>query len=440
MAKNTKKSANNNENQIYDVVIVGAGLMGLTLAGVLTEYNLNVALVERFDIQAMEKPEFDGRTTAISLGSKRVLEAANLWDKLVSDCCPIEQIRVADGDSSSYLHFDHKDVGTEPFGWIIENRLMRVFLVEALKEKENLTWYSPDEAIEADFDGNSAYATLRLKQAGDIKTRLIIGADGMKSPLREMAGIDSKGWDYKQSALVFCVDHECDHENIAVEHFLPEGPFAILPMMDENGRGHRSSVVWTVHNDQTGYDQAQAYMDLSEEEFNAVIGKQFGGQLGDVKLIGSRFSYPLNLNHAYAYTATRLALMGEAAHRMHPIAGQGLNLGMRDVALLAEMLVESKNLGLDLGRASMLQNYEKKRRLDNKAMMVATDILNKFFSNDIEPVKRVRQIGLGLVEKTPFAKKFFMKQAMGLSASPLPSFLRRGVLDTTPKLLKGEKL
>lgn len=440
MAKDKKQVANNNDTQIYDVVIVGAGLMGLSLAGVLTEYDLKVALVERFDVNAMKEPSFDGRTTAISLGSKRVLQAANLWDILEKDSCPIDEIRVADGNSPFYLHFDHTEIGTDPFGWIIENRLMRVHLVNAMKDKENLTWFSPDEAIGADFDGQAGYATLKLKQAGDIKASLIIGADGMKSPLREMAGIESKGWDYKQSALVFCVDHELDHEKVAVEHFLPEGPFAILPMFDDEAAYYRSSVVWTVHNDGTDFDKAQYYMEMGDEEFNDVVQSHFGDQLGKVKVIGKRFSYPLNLNHAKAYTGTRLALMGEAAHRMHPIAGQGLNLGMRDVALLAEMLVESKSLGLDMGRALMLSKYESKRRLDNKSMMVATDVLNKFFSNDIGPVKRLRQMGLGLIEKTPFAKRFFMKQAMGLSASPIPPILRKGALDSTPKLLKGKSL
>ncbi len=409
----------------YDVVIVGSGLMGLSLAGVLGRYGLKIALVERFDPKKMVEQEFDGRTTALSLGTRRVLEAAGLWSLLEKDACPIDEIRVADGHSPLFLHFDHREVGNEAFGWIVENRLMRYRFVQYILKQKNIDFLAPDTATSLDGD------ILTLEKKGKVKASLFIGADGKDSSLREWCGIETKGWGYGQSALVCCVKHELDHEFIAVEHFLPDGPFAILPMYDEKGGQKRSGLVWTVHNNDTGEDQASYYMNLSKEDFNKELQAHFGDQLGHVEIEGDLFSYPLTLQHAKSYIGPRVALTGEAAHRMHPIAGQGLNLGMRDVALLAELIVEGHRLGLDIGSDRLLMNYERRRKVDNKTMMVATDGLNKLFSNNITPIRWARQIGLGLVERTPFAKRFFMRQAMGLSGIKSPK---------APKLLKGESL
>ncbi len=410
----------------YDVVIVGSGLMGLSLAGILGRYDLKVALVERFDPHKMVKQEFDGRTTALSLGTRRVLEAAGLWSLLEKDACPINEIRVADGHSPLYLHFYHKEVGDQSFGWIVDNSMMRYAFTQHILAQDNIDFLAPDVAVGLKGD------ILTLEKEGDVKASLFIGADGKDSSLRQWLGIESKAWSYGQSALVCCVDHELDHEFIAVEHFLPDGPFAILPMYDEQGGGKRSAIVWTVHNDEkNGEDQSAYYLNLSEDEFNQALQERFGDQLGKVKMVGKLYSYPLTLQHAKSYIGPRVALTGEAAHRMHPIAGQGLNLGMRDVALLAELVVEAHRLGLDIGSDRLLNTYQRRRKFDNKTMMMATDGLNKFFSNNVTPIRWTRQLGLGLVERVPFAKRFFMRQAMGLSGMKNPK---------APKLLKGESL
>ncbi len=407
-----------------DVVMVGGGLMGLSLATILGIYGVSVVCIEKFEPPKTMKPEFDGRTTALSLGSRRVLEAAGIWDQLEPHTCPIDEIRVADGTSPMFLHFDHREIGDKAFGWIIDNRFMRSVLYKQINKADNVTLCAP--ATANSFERDDFGVTVALDDGQIIQAKILIGADGQNSTVRDWAGITTHGWDYKQTAIVCCVDHELDHENIAVEHFLPDGPFAILPMKNDTGERTRSSVVWSIHG-----ENATAITDLNDDDFNAALNEKFGNQLGTVSLVGGRYSYPLSLKHAKKYTAVRMALIGEAAHKMHPIAGQGLNLGMRDVALLAELIVDQKRLGLDLGARTLTTAYERRRRFDNQTMMMATDGLNRLFSNDIAPVRWARQIGLGLVEKTPFAKRFFMRQAMGLSGANSSN---------APKLLRGKTL
>ena len=251
---------------------------------------------------------------------------------------------------------------------------------------------------------------------------LVIAADGVKSKARDWAGIETRNWSYDQTAIVTTVEHEFDHENIAVEHFLPAGPFAILPMQDDENGKHRSSLVWTEHG-----GDVDAILSLPEKDFNEMLTIKFEGQLGKVKSITKPQSFSLNLCHAKKYIAPNLALIAEAAHRIHPIAGQGLNLSLRDIACLGEVLQNAKNLGLEYGSLSVLEEYQNWRRRDNLAMAVVTDGLNRLFSNDLPPVKFLRTRGLGIINKIPPAKRFFEKQAMGLSGK-LPKIIQTGKL------------
>lgn len=393
-----------------DVVIVGGGLSGLTLACVLGRAGVDIACVDREVPKAQLKEAFDGRTTAISFASHRVLRAAGVWETLLPDAAPIRDIRVADGNAPLFLHFDCEDVGGAPFGWIIENRILRRRLLDAVGKLETVKHLAPAEISE--FENRGAAVEVTLADKTILRAPLLVGADGRGSAVRKWAGIDVKGWSYDQSAIVCCVGHELDHENIAVEHFMPAGPFAILPMTDLPDGTHRSSLVWTEHGDMAG-----RALDCTERQFNEMLQDKFGGQLGRVWLLGRRWQYPLSLMHAHAYTAPRVALLGEAAHAIHPIAGQGLNLSMRDIAILSEMIVDQLRLGLDPASAFTLARYERWRKLDNTAMAIMTDGLNKLFSNDFAPVKAMRALGLGLVERIPPAKRFFMRQAMGVSGA-----------------------
>lgn len=408
MAKNTKKHTD------FDIIVVGAGLVGLPLALMLARRKLNVALIDRTTMESQTKPNYDGRTTAFSLGSKQILSRDGLWDCLTDKACPIEFIRVLDGASKNTLDFDVHDVEdaqAEAFGWIIENRYVRQKWIPLAKAEKTLHIYAP--ATIATIERDPHQIVLGLDNGQTLNAPLLIGCDGRGSFIREWAGIESKGWSYEQKAIVCAVTHEKPHENVAIEHFLPDGPFAVLPMVDYvegKTRKPQSSIVWTEH----GRGEKDSFIDRPEDEFMAELQSRFGDSLGRVQLASERFHYPLTLVHAKQYSTDRVALVGEAAHGIHPIAGQGLNLCLRDVAVLVDLLAEAKLLGLDMGDKSLLARYESVRRIDNTAMSVTTDLLNRFFSNDIAPVKRVRQFGLGLIEKLPLAKQFFMRQAMGL--------------------------
>lgn len=403
-----------------DVAIVGGGHAGLSLAAILGRAGVTVACIDRDNPKTTLKQSFDGRTTAISLGSKRVFDAAGIWPHLEADGEPIVDIRVADGHSPLFLHFDSRDVGHEPFGWIFENRLIRKALFECLDGLENVHHVAPATVVDFELDDHAM--TVLLEDGGRISAPLCIGADGRGSFTRQWAGIDTRGHSYNQNAIVCTVGHENPHEGLAVENFMPSGPFATLPMTDAPDGTHRSSVVWTEH----GGDDT-LYLEMPEEDFNAELQERFGESFGKVHLIGGRFSYPLTLSHAKSYVAPRLALVADAAHGIHPIAGQGLNLGMRDIAVLAELIVDQKRLGLDIGAWSLLQRYRTLRRGDNIRMIAATDALNRLFSNDIAPVRILRDIGLGVVHHVPPMKRFFMRQAMGLSGNP-------------PRLIRGQPL
>lgn len=358
---------------------------------------------------------YDGRTTAVAYGSMQVLRGIGVWSALATEAEPIREIRVADGGSPLFLHYDHRELGDEPLGYIVENRLLRQALFDRASALAPLTLLAPlgAEAVEAIAGG----VTVRLSDGRTIRVALVIGADGRGSPLREAAGIRTFRKSYGQTAIVCTVRHEIPHHGVAVEHFRRAGPFAILPMTD-----NRSSIVWTERN-----ADAPRLLALDEAGFTRELTLRFGDHLGALTVEGSRWSYPLSLMHAERYTASRLALIGDAAHVIHPIAGQGWNLGVRDIAVLAELLVDAARLGMDLGGAGLLERYERWRRIDNLTLTAVTDGLNRLFSNEVPPVKLIRDLGLATVNRAPRVKRFLMRHAMGL-------------VGDLPRLVRGEAL
>jgi len=398
-----------------DLAIVGGGLNGLTLGIALAGAGLRVAVIDREAPARTMAPNFDGRTSAIAYGSKRVLAAIGVWDRIADQAEPILEIRVADDNAPLFLHYDHREVGDEPLGWIVENRALRVALNARAAELPTLQHLAPATVAATRREAGAAF--VELADGRVLRAELIVAADGKNSPLREAAGIKSLTWSYPQTGIVATVRHERPHRGVAVEHFLPAGPFAILPM-----RGNRSSIVWTER-----VDRAPAILALDDAAFLAELASRFGDFLGALELEGPRFSYPLAFLHAGRMIAPRLALVGDAAHAIHPIAGQGLNLGIRDSAALAECLIDGRRVGLDLGDATVLARYERWRRFDSTLLAATTDGLNRLFSNAVPPVKLARDAGLAAVGRMPPVKRFFMRHAMGM-------------VGELPRLVRGEAL
>ena len=398
-----------------ELAVVGGGLVGLTLGIACAEAGLETAVIDREVPAAMLGESFDGRASAIAFGSKRMLEALGIWREVGDDAAPILEIRVADAGAPLFLHYDHREVGEHPLGWIVENRVLRRALQARVRALPRLQHLAP-VSVEA-AERSAAGARLRLGDGRMLRARLVAAADGKTSPLRESAGIRTTCWSYPQTGIVATVAHEHPHEGVAIEHFLPAGPFAILPLT-----GNRSSLVWTERA-----ALAPALLALPAEAFAAELRRRFGDFLGAVEPVGPRWSYPLSFLHAERVHAGRLVLVGDAAHLIHPIAGQGLNLGLRDVAALAQILVDRRRLGLDIGEAAGLAEYARWRSLDVLALSAVTDGLNRLFSNSIPPVRLARDLGLAAVNEMPPLKRFFMRHAMG-------------TVGELPRLVRGEAL
>jgi len=407
----------------FDVAIIGGGLNGLTQAIALARHGISVVVIDREDPARAVGAGFDGRVSAVALASQRMLAAIGLWQH-VSESQPMWDIRVSDGDSLLFLHYDHRDLGTEPFGYMVENRVMRQAQQAAIATLPNLELVAPMTARDIVYGqpGSGLPAELTLANGRRIQARLVIGADGRQSAIRQDAGIATLDWSYHQTGIVCTVQHDLPHEGVAQERFLPAGPFAILPMADDANGKHRSSLVWTEPT-----ERAAAIMALDDAGFEAEMRQRFGSGYGDCAVTGPRWSYPLTFVLAQRYTAHRMALIGDAAHGIHPIAGQGLNLGLRDIAALTEALVDAKRLGLDIGRIDVLDRYERWRRFDNVLLSTTMDVLTRLFSNDITPVRLARDLGLGIVNRISPLKKFFMRHAMG-------------DIGQLPRLLKGEPI
>ena len=402
------------ETKSFEVAVVGGGMVGLSLALGLAGTGIPVALVEQARLSDMAAASFDGRGSAVAAGSQRILDGLGLWDGVADEAEPILEIRVADGASPLFLHYDHKEIGDGPLGWIVENAVTRRALAAAASDSD-LEVFDGAELADCTFGEDAAI--LDLVDGRQISARLVVAADGRDSPLREAAGIESVRWRYPQTGIVCAVKHEVPHRGIAHEHFLPAGPFAILPMTE-----NRSSIVWTERN-----DLAPDILALDDAAFAAELGSRFGKFLGEIDIAPTRWSYPLSVVHSKRYIAPRLALAGDAAHAIHPIAGQGFNIGLRDVAVLAEVIIDTLRLGLDPGAPAALERYERWRKPDNMMMIGVTDILNRLFSNDIAPIRLARDAGLAAVNRAAPLKKVFMRHAMGL-------------VGDLPRLTRGEPL
>ncbi len=399
-----------------DVLVIGGGLVGGPLACALADAGLTVALLDGEVPDATLAPTFDGRASAVALAPQKMLAAIGLWPDIEPWAAPIKHIRVSDGASPLFLHYDHREVGDGPFGWIVENRALRQAILKGLaRHAGRVTFLAPVKMTKLVRNPGDVVAT--LADGRTVRARVAVAADGRGSPVREGAGIAVTRWSYDQTAIVCTVAHSLPHGDAAQEHFLPAGPFAILPLT-----GQRSSVVWTEKA-----HLAPAILAQDAASFQRELESRFGDYLGELTLEGPRFSYPLALQFAHSYTAHRLAIIGDAAHGMHPVAGQGMNMGLRDVAALAELLVEARRLGQDLGDAQLLARYGRWRRFDNLLMLGLTDGLVRLFSNDIASVKLARDVGMAAVNRVPPLKRFFMRHAMGL-------------VGELPKLLRGEEL
>jgi 2-octaprenyl-6-methoxyphenol hydroxylase len=404
-----------------ELVIAGAGLNGMLLAVACAGAGLAVAVVDPQPSAAMLDRGFDGRTSAIAYGSRLVLDGIGLWPQVAGDAEPIREIRVADDNSPLFVHYDAAELGAElgeaatPLGYIVENRVLRRALFELAQALPSLRLVMPGRVAAIEASGSGVVAL--LDNGERLRARVIAAADGKDSPLRRAAGIQAVEWRYPQTGIVTTVAHTRPHAGIAVEHFLPAGPFAILPMT-----GNRSSIVWTEKA-----ALAPRILALPEAEFAVELAARFGDFLGALAPVGPRWTYPLALMQAARYVGRRLALIGEAAHVIHPIAGQGLNIGIRDVAALAELIVDQRRRGLDIGDDAVLQRYQRWRRADALLLAAVTDSLNRLFSNEIAPIRLARDLGLAAVHRLPPLKRLLMRHAMG-------------TLGDRPRLARGEKL
>jgi 2-octaprenyl-6-methoxyphenol hydroxylase len=397
----------------FHIAIIGAGLNGATAALAFANAGLDVAIIDKFDVNYLASDEFDGRTSAISFGSKQFYVDLGIWNDVVAEAGEIRDINILDsdlqkGDSFLKLHFNHADAKiegiphSEPMGWIVENRFLRKVLLDEMRKHSNIKIISPDENLGYKNQGN--FAEIELKNAGKIQAKLVVLADGKTSNFAENLGLTKTFSDYNQKAIVFGVEHSKPHNYCATERFMPAGPFAILPLKSQN----KSGVVWS--DDKHAVD---LFLKLPEAEFNAEVSKRFGSHLGEFTITTKIFSYPLYLNFTTQHTLPRVALIGDSAHGIHPIAGQGYNQGVKDTRDLAKIIKKYFDLGLDIGSEAILAEYQKARLVDNLQMVGATDFFVRFFSNNSKAIKAARRVGIAAVDKMPKVKAFFIKKAMG---------------------------
>ena len=401
--------------QRTDVVIAGAAMSGLATAAALVSAGLDVILVDRADPRDDAVAGTDIRTTAISLSSRRMLEVLGAWEGVAETAEPILDIRISDGDSRAHMHYDHAEVGDQPMGHIVENARLKRALLKVIANGPGQADFRVTTVTALTVDAREAQVT--LEDGSVLAAPLAVAADGRNSTLRALAHIRVHTLPYRQSSVVETIAHEKPHDNVAHERFLPGGPLALLPL-----RGKRSALVWTERT-----AAAEHIHGLDDRLFGAALQERFGNALGKLTPLGPRRIYPLSLSVAEAYIADRVALVGDAAHAIHPIAGQGFNLGLRDVASLAEVVADAARLGMDPGARLVLEDYQGRRRFDSMTLIGATDGLNRLFSNDVGAIRVLRDLGLGLSRRIGPLKRAAVRHAMG-------------TLGSLPRLLRGEPL
>ena len=407
-------------NYDTDIIVVGGGLNGSALAIALSSVGLDVTVLDRLPSASAKADNFDGRAYALAHASCQMLKVLGVWEHVQDSVQPILDIKVSDGRAGEgaaqwHVHFDHQELEEGPMGHLLEDRYLRKAFRSVISETPQIKYLNDADVISQTSDplGN----TVTLADGRELRARLLIGCDGRTSQVASRAGIDRRGWGYDQTALVCALEHELPHNGVAHQFFTPSGPLAILPLP-----GKKCSIVWT----ETA-ERAAEINGLSDAEYMSALAPVFGDFLGKLKLAGDRFSYPLTLTLADSFVADRVALVGDAAHGIHPLAGQGLNLGLKDIAALVEVLADAQRRGEDIGTKPVLDRYQQWRRFDTSAMAAATDGLNRLFSNDNPILRAARDMGLGAVNATPSLRRGFMRHAAGLSGE-LPKLLRGRII------------
>lgn len=398
-----------------EILIVGGGLNGPCLALACAQAGLSSVVLDALPAVTRADAGFDGRAYALALASVRMLDALGIWGEVADHAQPILEIKASDGRAGEgaapfFLHFDHAEIEEGPMGHMLEDRYLRRALLAAMEPEPLITHRAGARVLSQDTSG---LASVTLEGGDVLRGRLLIGADGRRSGVADRAGIKRTGWGYGQTALVCAVDHERPHNGVAQQFFMPGGPLAILPLP-----GNRSSIVWSETEPRAGELAA-----ADDATFLDALRPAFGDFLGDISLSGQRYSYPLSLSLASAFVAEKLALVGDAAHGIHPIAGQGLNLGLRDVGALAEVLADAKRRGEDISASNVLARYQQWRRFDTASLAIATDAFNKLFSNDNSALRTVRDVGMGVIGALPGLRRTFIREAAGLTGD-LPRLMQ----------------
>ncbi len=399
-----------------DIIIVGGGLNGPALALAAAQAGFTVTIIDQLPVDKRKKVGFDGRSYALALASTRLLNGIGIWEVIADDAQPMLEIKVTDGRAGEgpspwMMHFDHAEIEEGPMGYMVEDGHLRRAFLDAMKVDKRIIHLAGETVLDQAVDDGRVSVTLASGKV--VSGALLVGSDGRQSGTAARAGIERTGWGYGQTAVVCAVAHEKPHGGIAHQFFMPGGPLAILPLT-----GNRCSIVWSETD-----ARAAELTAMNDTDFLDALRPAFGSFLGEISLTGARFTYPLGLTLANSFIANRVALIGDAAHGVHPIAGQGLNAGLRDVGALAEVLSEAHGRGEDIGTAAVLRRYQQWRRFDTTTLAIATDTFNRLFSNDNPLLRVARDVGMGLVNATPGLRRGFIREAAGLTGD-LPKLMR----------------